>query len=330
MRRILKLTALLLIGVIIFCGYSYLTDKTNYAKWNISKLNSDTTGVSWAKFIWTNDTLNGKYYERTSMQIPCKIEGLPYSFLFQFDLGADLTSVYENNISSFYTLYPDLKNRIARLRSPLQFWYNKKGFKDLTILFGGYEVSNKFINFYSNYGSKLNIEKSSLSDTFNIGTIGVDLFQNKVLIIDYPNQRFAISDTVPRVFNFYLSDIELDQAGRVLLPMQLKGKKFNTMFDNGSSLFPLLVTDDKINNFSNLPNCDTFIGNAWGKTITMIGRPLNDSFIIAGHTFNKSKVYADYRQDSRTNKYDAVTGNILFWDKTIIMDFKNKKFGIGY
>ncbi len=63
-------------------------------------------------------------------------------------------------------------------------------------------------------------------------------------------------------------------------------------------------------------------------TITMIGRPINDSFILAGHTFYPAKIYADYRKEYKTDKYDAITGNILFWDKTIIIDFKNKKFGI--
>ncbi|MBI1692595.1 MAG: hypothetical protein FYV88_3180, partial [Bacteroidetes bacterium] len=35
-----------------------------------------------------------------------------------------------------------------------------------------------------------------------------------------------------------------------------------------------------------------------------------------------------YRKDYRTDIEDATTGNILFWNKTIIIDFKNKKFGV--
>ena len=327
MTRTIKLIVVVLVGAIIICGYSFLTDKTNYKEWSITKLKSDTTEISWTKFVWTNDTLSGKYYKRTSMQIPCKIEGLPYNFSFQFDLGA-YTGIYENTASSFNEKYPEWKARTVRLRSPLQFWFNKKAFTDLTLLFGNYIAKNKLSNFYKNYGAKLNSEKYTSNDTFHIGTIGADLFQGKVLIIDYPNQQFAICNTIPADYNCNFSPIELDANGRVLLTLQLKNKYYKTMFDNGSSIFPLLVTDDKINNFSTSPSTDTFKGNAWGKAITMIGRPINDSFILAGHTFYQTNVYADYRQEYRTDKYDAVTGNILFWDKTIIIDFKNKKFGV--
>ncbi len=88
------------------------------------------------------------------------------------------------------------------------------------------------------------------------------------------------------------------------------------------------MTDDKINSFSTLQNTDTLKINAWGKPITMIGRPLNNSIILAGITFNNIKVYADYRHEMRTDKFDAITGNVLFWDKTIMIDFKNRKFGV--
>jgi hypothetical protein len=329
MKKIFKILVLLLLIVVAICGYSFLTDKTYYTKWEISRDKSDTSQISWAKFEWTNDTLFGKYYQKSLMLIPCKVEGLPYNFKFQFDLGCDLTRVYENSFSAFYKKYPAIQNKISRLRSPLQFWFNKKTFKNLNIQFGQYKATNKFSYIFSNYGEKLNLDEQTLNDTYNLGTIGVDIFQNKVLIIDYPNQQFAICDNVPKFYQKCLTDIELDVEGRVLLPMQLKGKKYKVLFDNGSSLFPLLTTGDKINTFSTLLPSDTIKGYAWGKPFTAIGRPLNDSFVIANQTFYKTTVYADYRKDFRTtDNTDAITGNILFWNKTIIIDFKNKKFGV--
>jgi hypothetical protein len=328
MKKNFKILALLLITVVAICGYSFLTDKTYYTKWEISRDKSDTSQISWAKFKWTNDTLFGKNYQKAYMKIPCKVEGLPYNFTFQFDLGSGFTGVYENSISGFYQKHPAIKNKISRLKSPLQFWFNKKTFKNLNLQFGQYKATNKFSYIFSNFGEKLNLDEQTLNGTFHLGTVGADIFQNKVLIIDYPNQQFAICDNVPKFYQQSLTDIELDVEGRVLLPMQLKGKKYKLLFDNGSSLFPLLVTDDKINNFATLPPSDTFKGYAWGKQFTAIGRPLNDSFVIANQTFYKTTVYADYRKEYRTNKYDATTGNILFWDKTIIIDFKNKKFGV--
>lgn len=327
MTKILKFIAFVLVSVLIICGYSFLTNKTCYKEWSITKLKSDISKISWVKFVWTNDTISGKYFTRTSMEIPCKIGELPYNFSFQFDLGS-YTGIYENTAISFNEKYPEWKIRIVRLRSPLQFWFNKKASRDLTLLFGKYIAKNKLSNYYQNYGEKINTKKYSSNDTFHIGTIGADLFQGKVLIIDYPNQQFAICDTIPSNYNCNFSSIELDAEGRVLLPMKINSKNYKTLFDNGSSLFPLIVTDDKINSFSTLQNTDTLKINAWGKPITMIGRPLNNSIILAGITFNNIKVYADYRHEMRTDKFDAITGNVLFWDKTIMIDFKNRKFGV--
>ena len=72
---------------------SFTSDTSSFSNWEIKNNSSDKTLISWAKFEWTNDTLSGKYFERTSMNIPCKVQGLPNTFTFQFDLGADLTGI---------------------------------------------------------------------------------------------------------------------------------------------------------------------------------------------------------------------------------------------
>jgi len=148
------------------------------------------------------------------------------------------------------------------------------------------------------------------------------------LIIDYPAQRFSLCDTLPVLYQVPLSDIELDGSGRAILPMQLKNENYKVLFDNGSSLFPLLVTDDKINAFSTSAVTDTISISSWGLVHNVIGRMMNDSFRLAEQYFSPVKVYADYRKNARTGIYDAITGNALFWNKTMIIDFKNRKFGL--
>ena len=328
MTKILKLIGALLFVIVIVCGFSYLTDKANYTGWIINNEKPDPREISWAKFKWTNDSLGEKYYEKTAMYIPCKVEGLTYNFTFQFDLGAGLTEIYENNISSFFKLHPGLNKNIKRLQSPLQFWNSKKMFQDLTIKFGNISASTKKGYLHKSYGEKVSVSNPSDNREFHIGTIGADLFQNKILIIDYLNQSFAICDTVPNSYKVAFSNIELDVVGRVLLPMQLKGKNYKIMFDNGSSIFPLIVSDDRISEFSPLPNIDTLKINSWGKMHNIIGRLIKDSFQLARQTFSKVKVYADYRKEYRTKIYDGITGNILFWGKIVIIDFKDKKFGV--
>lgn len=259
------------------------------------------------------------------MFIPCQIKGLPYTFKFQFDLGAFHTGLYQNSLKS---LDPNIKTRIHRLRSPLQFWNNKKVFSDLEFTFGNYKAINKLSYIYEGIGQEIVVNNSLLNDTVKIGTVGVDLFKNKVLIIDYPNEQFAICDEVPAKYSASFSNIEFDQIGRVLLPMKLKAKNYNIMFDNGSSIFPLLVSDNNINKFSTSKNIDTLTIYSWGKYHNVISKFISDSFELAGLRYSNIKVYMDFRKEYRTKTNDGLTGNILFWDKTIIIDFKNKKFGV--
>lgn len=315
--------------IIIVCGTSWLTDKTHYTtNWAIKNINQDSSGISWTKFEWSNETLGGKYFERVAMLVPCKIEGLPYNFIFQFDLGIGSTEINQKSINSFLKVNPEFSKRIKNLKSPLQFWNSRKRFNDLSINFGNIKASTENGFLKKDYGVKYNVSGMPDSTVYPIGSIGADMFQNKILIIDYPKQRFAICDTLPDSYNIPFSNMELDKAGRAILPMQLKNKIYKVLFDNGSSIFPLLVDGSRINEFSTSPDIDTLKINSWGVQHDVTGRLIEDSFQLAGHTFSRAEVFADYRKSMRTAGFDAITGNILFWDKTVIIDFKHKKIGI--
>jgi hypothetical protein len=210
----------------------------------------------------------------------------------------------------------------------LQFWDNQTAFKDLTLLFGDTKATTKNCYVMGGFGKQISDDHLMDSSPIKIGTIGADLFQNKVLVLDYPNQRFAICDTLPDRLKTFFVNMSLDQHGRVIIPLQLKNKSYRVMFDNGSSIFPLLVSDDKVNSFSTALSTDTILISSWGINHNVIGRPLKEQFQFAGHTFSDITIYADYRKDARSNDYDAIAGNALFWDKVVIIDFKNKKFGV--
>ena len=251
------------------------------------------------------------------MLIPLKIEGLPYDFLFQFDLGSNLTVLQENPLKTILAKHPEFDRMHTQI-----------AFRDLTLFFGTTKATTRYCSVMQNQGVQL--AASSLTDNLpiHLGTIGADIFQNKILVIDYPNQRFAICDTLPSSLQATFTKITLDELGRVLLPLRLNEKNYKVMFDNGSSMFPLMMSDDKINDFSTAASTDTITTSSWGTIHNVIGRPLNQEFQLAGHTFSNIIVYADYRQDSRTDTYDAIAGNALFWNKTVVIDFKNQRFGV--
>lgn len=323
MKRLLKIAALAVLSFILVCGISFLTDKNHYSGWELKSKKGNP--VIWAPFEWTSETLNGKYYEKTSMNIPCTVEGFPNTFTFQFDLGAFYTGVYEHTYADYSNLTGQ-KNGIQKLKSPLQFWNHNKCINGLTLHFGDYSATSKTAFVYRNFGIKL--EKIDPNDTIHLGTIGNDLFQNKVLIIDYPNQQFAVCDEVPGNYKMPMVNIELDKAGRVILPMIFHGKSYRILFDNGSSLFPLLVPAKNISIFSSLPDTDTLTISSWGKLHDVTGKMLNDSFQLAGQPFAHTKIYANHTGYGINDQTDGTAGNALFWNNTVVIDFRNRKMGV--
>ena len=309
-------TGLLFTGV-ISCGIKIRLGQFKLGQWIVQNSSTSNSNLSWAKFTWENGILGGKSFDRTAMFIPLKIEGLPYDFTFQFDLGSNVTLLYGNPLKTILAKHPEFDRM-----------HKQVAFNDLSLFFGATKVTARHCYVKQNYGAQL--AASSLTDNLpiHLGSIGADIFQNKILVIDYPNQRFAVCDALPDSLQVTFTKITLDEVGRVMLPMRLNEKNYKVIFDNGSSIFSLITSDDKINNFSTAASADTITISSWGKIHNVIGRPLKQEFQLAGQTFSNITVYADYRQDYRTDTYDAITGNALFWDKTIIIDFKNQRFGV--
>ncbi len=324
MRLILKLTAALLFVAIIACAVSFFTEKSSYGNWTIQAKTKDT--ISWINFYWTGDTLGGKWYERTAMMIAAKIDGVTNPVSFQFDLGDPYTELYSYNVNAVATKYTALTAYIGRLHSPLQFWSRQRSLKNFMLRFSTSNISAKDVLIRENYGDNIFIH--SVKDTLPIGTLGADVFQNKILIIDYPARRFAICDSVPLRYKTAFAPFESDKSQKIILPMNLKGHHYRITFDNGSSLFSLITLAKNITNFSSLPDTDSMEITSWGQRHTVTGRPLKDSFSLAGHRFGNVMIYSNHSGLGIDLTTDGMAGNALFWNHVVIIDFKNKQFGI--
>ncbi len=325
MKKTLKILGLTVFAIITVCGTLFLTDKTSYSNWRIENNSRGKSTISWTKFEWTNGELGGKKFDKLTINIPCKVEGIKNPVTFQFDLGSNLTRVYENTFSSLYTINPELEHNIKRI-SVLQFWNKSKNFEDLSISFGNYTATNKTAFVYKNYGERMKVKNQN--DTIHLGTIGADIFNDKVLIIDYPNNQFAICENIPKDYQDNLIDIEISKYGFAILPMKIHGKNYSITFDNGSSIFPIITKAKNISNYSTSADIDTIQISSWGQIHAVTGKLIKDTFELAGQKFSDIKVYANHSGLGIDNETDGMRGNALFWDRTIIIDFKNKKFGV--
>ena len=327
MKKRYKILIGLISAYLLFSLYAYYAYKSSLRSWQV-EIPAEGE-INWVDFIWTNQTINGKYFERTAMFIPCKMEGIDNNLTFQFDTGSNSTIIYENPLSSFYFQNEQLLEQVSQMKFPINILASdKKVFKNAKIKFGDYTISNESASLMTNFGSAKSKESVIAGDTIHLGTIGADIFKNKVLIIDYPNQKFAIAHEVPEKYKEGLIDIELDNSGRPILPLKMNSKEYRIKFDNGSSLFPIIATSENINKFSTNPIIDSLEVNSWGKKHTVHSRIITDTFEIAGRKFTNVAAYENHTGYGIDESTDGMTGNALFWDSTIIIDFKNKKFGL--
>ncbi len=299
----------ILLAGVLFIFLPACRPNAEYGKWNVVSM-VKPAGIPWAGFYWEGDTLGGKFYDKCAMVIPVRVNGLPYDLTMQFDLGANMTQLYGEGAKSLMALHPG-----TDINKP-------------SLEFGDFLATTANCYIKADYGAPLEPGQTGENRNMRIGTVGSDLFQNKVLIIDYPRQRFSICDSVPAVYATSTVDITLDKYGRAILPMWQKGANYRVLFDNGSSIFPLLAAPGKVDLFSSEKDVDTIAANAWGAIHYFAGRPQKDKVVIAGLDTQNIMVYADQDDTVKTEQYDAIAGNALFWDKVIVIDYKHLKFGI--
>jgi len=320
-RHFLQLacSALLVLGL-CRCG-----PRVDFGHWQMAANNSGK--LPWISFYWQGDSVGKRWQSEYAMMVPAGIEGVSQRFCFQFDIGADISRFSYNAIRPYVQSYPAFAKHYSGARSVGDSIFY---FKDLSITLDSVGFSSPAIYIMKDYGDEPVAGIAKASDTVRVGSIGADICKGKVLIIDYPGKRLCIVDSVPKAYQARFADISLDGSGRPVLSMEYGAKTYKVLFDCGSSMFPLLTKQRIVPAFSTAPVNDTVQVSAWGKMVEMLGRPMKDSFTLADHNFGNIEVYTsrEYTQENIPPACDAITGNSLFLDKVIVIDFKNMKFGI--
>ncbi len=263
-------------------------------------------------FKWERDSINGKMVEKIAMSVPFTIENKTYRF--QFDLGANMTLIYDKCFET------------------TEFIKNKKMDKPMEA--AGHQV---FTVDNQNFSvGKLKVENYKLHGLWNFeqeeacGVVGADLFQNKYLIIDFPNKKAIVTDKLKMTKKIDFVDIKIIN-NKPILPLEIDGKVYHFQYDNGASIFPI-VSYKK--NFQNLIESSEIIENF---NIRNFNNPLivkaiktNKEINIGKSSFNTKEFWftdEDYFSFEQQG-IDGIIGNVFFLDKTIVIDFKNKKFAI--
>jgi len=295
---------------------------------------NSSQNLKWVSFIWSSDSLSGRYFEKASMKIPVTIEELPYKFIMQFDLGAHATCLYEAPLKPFLDKYTSLSNKLDTTKI-IYINGEQPMFTGINIRLGKVAFDSIDVGLYRNIGWKINIINIDSIDSekeIHIGTIGADLFQNRVLIIDYKLNRLAVTDTLPPEYQIAsFENFKIDD-GRIKIPLKINGEVEYLMFDTGSSLFSLLTLERSALKIGGAEIVDSFTAYSWGTPINFYGLKTVAPVMFGEKVMDNSIVYYDDDKNSenfneRENIW-GITGNAYFLNNVVIIDYKNNRFGV--
>jgi len=295
-------------------------------------LTAGAQDVKWIPFHWTGDTISGKYFDKSAIVIPVSIENIPARFNMQFDLGAVRTVLYGNSIAPYLEAYPALEKKIDPSKTFLIQGENNPMFAGMSLKMGDASFEGLDIGYFKDYGGRLRKE-DLLSDTErHIGTIGPDLFQGKILIIDYPKKRIGICDKLPKEYKKAAFQPFRSGDGRPKIPLVINGRTQHVMFDTGSSIFTLQTTKKEALEASGAAIVDSLTVNSWGKKLTFYGVKARKPIQFGTKVLDGSTLYYD-EQETFQDFYKYVeiwglTGNAFFLNNTVIIDYKNRLFGV--
>jgi len=281
--------------------------------------------AQWDQFTWVDYFFEDQYYDKAAILIPFRFSGSEEKYYVQLDTGA-----------------PSLLN--GNTFSDIQKAIDVKEHTSSSVTLDGMLAGNKFKekNFYlkNNYG--LTLEELQKAEYKKIGNLGLDFFEDSLLILDFPRSRFMIADSLRQVPEAIIENSEFTEVeyryGKLFLDTEIGGRELTLIYDTGASLFPIATTKDIWLELTatKAEEADVFLeGPSWGETAVFKGAKAQNNWNFGGLTIEKPLIFHETsgleNLDFHAYPYrlDGVLGNAVFYDDYIItIDLKNNKFGI--
>ncbi|NII27149.1 hypothetical protein HB364_18825 [Pseudoflavitalea sp. X16] len=269
---------------------------------------------------WKGDSLRGRWEPYVALLIPVTLPGCPQTFYMQFDTGAPYSLFYGNKLQAIHRKYPATTAPGDSLTN-----YRFKA--------GPLPITARQIAIRSFDSSGIDWKNKRAPQI--IGTLGADLLENKVIIIDYPRKSLFIGDSLPAHLQPTQLTSFLFAMRRILLPATIKGKNTILYFDTGSSAFELLTDKATCHKLaSDSSGAVQYPVQSWGKTLTANTIATNDSITVGGLTIPvRHATWIEGVSDDQVSQMmkmgiGGMTGNKLFLSYILVLDTKSKKFGL--
>ncbi|MEN2487979.1 hypothetical protein AAYQ05_09290 [Flavobacterium sp. B11] len=309
MKFFKKIASVLLIVIVLFLlgGYFYFQKKftppENYLK--VSGI-AEKIPIKW---ISSNDN------SHSALLLPVKIKGISRTFYMQFDSGSPITVFYKKSLESIAEKFqnqPKIDNENMSISTAFTI-------ENMNVISDTFEVLN--------YGEEINFD--DLKAVNIIGTIGTDLLEKRITILDFKNNLCSF---IEKIQEDDFVDFEFKKR-KILIPSTIENKKLKLLYDSGTSGYELITTKEIWQEYRNKNSVvKTEKGNSWGNTLIVYSASAKKKIQFQKTIINLSEVtYVEGTSDlqkflMKRSGMQGMIGNKLFLNHKLILDCKNEKF----
>jgi hypothetical protein len=271
---------------------------------------------------WLGDTLQTGFEPHTALLMPVKLPGCPIGFYMQFDLGAPNSVLYADKVRQIRQKYP------ASIASK-----DTVRLTDFRFRLGTIDILAKEIGLMEHGRSSINWDEKK--GVVIIGTIGADLIDGRVTVIDYPARKLSIGKEIPAKLKpqLMLTDMVFNHR-RILFPAVLNNKKIMVFFDTGSSAYELLTDRETAEALATDTLVDRNEVTSWDRKLTANTLRTSGTIEFAGQplplkhvTYMEGVSSAQVAQMKRMG-IGGLTGNKIFLHSVLVLDTRTRKFGV--
>ncbi|TGD77949.1 hypothetical protein [Hymenobacter wooponensis] len=310
------LTLLLVSGL---GGYFYMRKKFEPAANQLVVSGLPTT----ASFAWHASGVK-PVNPRAGLLVPVRLPGCPRTCYLQFDTGSPSTLLYANSLAALRKHYPATTQRLLPQADTLH---------DVTFSLGQATVQASWLRVLEYGATELPADSTA---QFIIGTLGADVLDGRVLVLDYARQQFSLSTQLPDSLARHTAFVPLSyESRRVILTAQVLGKEEKLLFDSGSSAFALITSRAIWQNMAR-PQApvQTAASNSMGRTLTTYTTATAEAMQVNNMVVPfKTVTYVEgtsLMQSTlmRFSGMGGMLGNKAFEQHTIVLDVPGGRFGV--
>ncbi|AYA36482.1 hypothetical protein D3Y59_05080 [Hymenobacter oligotrophus] len=317
-------TALLLLTLLLLAsggaGYLYFRSKFEPGANQLA-----VTGLpASCTFVWRADSSAKPVAAHAYQLVPVRLPGCARTCYLQFDTGAPYTVLYQHPLAALRARYPATRRALLLQADSV---------RNFRFALGDGQVLARRLPVLR-YGARALPPDST--QPFIIGTLGADVLEGRVLVVDYARQRFSLLPRTPDSLARRADFVPLAfDSRRVLLNAGLRSENSKLLFDTGTSAFALLTSQSRWQQLAQpAAPVQTRAVSSWGKTLTAYtaptlarlhlgpaALPLGTVTYIEGTSWWQSALM-------RFSGMGGMLGNEPFAGRTIILDVQGQRFGV--